>query len=859
MKKTIYPLLPLAVALSLTPTAQARPLHGSAPLVAPHNVLATFVRVIAPADNSTVATNLPTYSGTGVAGNPITVYVDGTSIGTTTSDGNGNWSLSQPTALSPGSHTISATIAVNSNTYPSNTNTFTVTATSSAPTLTSLSSTSGLAGSSVTLTGTNFTGATAVAFNGTATSSFTVVNATTITATVPTGAGTGPVTVTTPGGTATGPSFTQTFPDLVISTPGQTIAAGTYNSITINNGGVATATGIVEVNSSVIVNDGGALYLGLGTSCYSLRGSANFTLAAGGTLGICAPVGINTSTNSNVNVTGTRSFSDDANYVYIFNGPGTSSFTGNALPTTVRSLEVNTRAATTIRLSGPVQVRQRLLLTNGSLFPASQTLTLLSNANGTALVVNSGTYFVNGPATMQRYIGTNRTTDGYRHYASPVQAETVNTLATTGYTPDFSGAAAYNSSANPNLVTPFPTVFRYNQDRIATTTSPYNDFGKGWQAALSGEAMTPGVGFSVQAPGTVLVDFTGVPTTGAITRSGLQRTGTEGGWHLLGNPYPAPLDWSTMTMGTGQSLEGMDGAVYVFQSSGPYAGTYRVFQNNIGDPIIPAGSGFFVRTTTPSTAGTVRFANTNRVTTFGPQPAFGRSTTQRSQVALTLTNAAATLADELTIYAEAGATTGADAQYDAAKLANPSGLNLAAVAATGEEQAIAGLPALTSTTVLPLRLSVPAAGTYTLALHATNLPAGLVAYLRDLSTGTQQALTSASLTLPAGLSTRYALAFAPAGGALAAASALTAAQVALFPNPTTAKAGVTVALPVAAGTAAVQAEVLNALGQTVATTTLTVRGGEARGGIATAGLAAGVYTVRLTTGTTTLSKRLVVE
>ena len=69
-------------------------------------------------------------------------------------------------------------------------------------TLTSFSPTSGAVGTTVTLTGTGFTGATAVIFAGTPATSFSVASATQITATVPSGAASGAISVTTPGGTA---------------------------------------------------------------------------------------------------------------------------------------------------------------------------------------------------------------------------------------------------------------------------------------------------------------------------------------------------------------------------------------------------------------------------------------------------------------------------------------------------------------------------------------------------------------------------------------------------------------------------------------------------------------------------------
>src|SRR5207244_5841655 len=69
------------------------------------------------------------------------------------------------------------------------------------PTITSFSPTSGPAGTSVTITGTNFTGVTSVTINGVA-ASFTVNSSTSIATTLPNGATTGPISVTTSGGTA---------------------------------------------------------------------------------------------------------------------------------------------------------------------------------------------------------------------------------------------------------------------------------------------------------------------------------------------------------------------------------------------------------------------------------------------------------------------------------------------------------------------------------------------------------------------------------------------------------------------------------------------------------------------------------
>src|SRR5262245_27358348 len=80
------------------------------------------------------------------------------------------------------------------------------------PTITSFTPTSGGQSTAITITGTNFTGATAVSFGGTPTSSFVIISATTIRAIPANSGSTGDISVTTPGGTATLPGFTFTGP-----------------------------------------------------------------------------------------------------------------------------------------------------------------------------------------------------------------------------------------------------------------------------------------------------------------------------------------------------------------------------------------------------------------------------------------------------------------------------------------------------------------------------------------------------------------------------------------------------------------------------------------------------------------------
>ncbi len=126
------------------------------------------------------------------------------------------------------------------------------------PTISSFTPTSATTGATVTITGTNFTGSTAVSFGGVAATSFNVVNSTTITAVVALGAS-GSVSVTR-GATSTLAGFTFTAPPTGATvTAFAPTSAGETGVVTITGTNFLTATAVsfggTAATSFVVVND----------------------------------------------------------------------------------------------------------------------------------------------------------------------------------------------------------------------------------------------------------------------------------------------------------------------------------------------------------------------------------------------------------------------------------------------------------------------------------------------------------------------------------------------------------------------------------------------------------------------------
>ncbi|WP_167856301.1 T9SS type A sorting domain-containing protein [Hymenobacter metallicola] len=523
----------------------------------------------------------------------------------------------------------------------------------------------------------------------------------------------------------------------------------------------------------------------------------------------------------------------------------------------VRSLTLATGATTT--LTGPVQIRGILTL-NDNLVTNGNTLTLVSDAAGTAMVVNNGNAVVSGSVTVQRYIAPGLNGGlGYRHYSAPVSNATFADLVTGTFSPVFN--TAYNSAANPALVTPFPTVYGYEQQRLVTAATPSNTgFNAGWYSpAAATERMLPGTGYTVNLDAASVVDFVGTLNNGPITRGGLTRNQEpDGGWHLLGNPYPAPIDWRQMVANTTSLLN----SVYVFKSSGQYDGSYASYVNGVGDArYIAAGQGFFVRVSDPSATGSLDFTNSARLTTY-LSPDFNRPAAPETRPLVQLDLVSGTRRDAAYVYFEQGATAGFDAAYDAYKITTGE-VPALAVQTGGEPLSISGLPnTLTAGPVtVPLFLSAPKAGSYTItAAQLLNLPAGVAAYLRDAQTGAvtnlQQASYTFSTSAPLQTATRFALVFS-AQQVLATSSAQLSAQLTLYPNP--AQGEVIVTLPASLRQPGSVWSLVNTLGQTVLQQAVPAPNQQGAVHLALTGIAQGVYSLRISGPAGVASQKLVVK
>lgn len=654
-------------------------------------------------------------------------------------------------------------------------------------------------------------------------------------------------------------------PNLVVTTAISTL--GAYNNVTINAGGTLTMTANLSA-ANLTINNGGTLVTGGFTAS-----GGSFILNAGGTLDAGSSDGI-TQRNTpsapvgSIQFTALRSYSNDATYRFT---PATPGFTGAGLPSVVRGIGTGNTAFVT--LTSPVQVRELVSLGNADLAVGSSTpprLTLLSNPVNTAMVNNTGTGVVFGRSRAQRYLATNLNPGiGYRHLTAPVTNTTIGDLNVAG--------GMYNVIVNPAFNTPatravltlanFPNVFRYN-DATAVTRG---EFIEGYESPLvQTDAMTSGRGYAVSTR-PVTFDFDGTLKNGnaiiPVSNGGATPDPIGSGWNLIGNAYPAPIDWDLVPAAS-LTAAGLSSAIYVHKSIDATSTNYATYTNGVGPTgteLLAMGQGFFVR---KLAAGSSNFTLTNVARlTIPTNPLLNRRVETRPLLALNLLQAGqlAKLSDNAYVYFEQGATTdGNDARYDAQKLSSTGSIPTLYTKALATRMGINGLPALDgSNVIVPLVADVTITGVYTLnADQLVNFPAGTDVLLVDALTGTTQNLRtnpSYSFRATAGNSTpRFTLQFRGNGVTGVNADVALANQLDVYPNPTNGEA-LHVAIGGLTAEHAVTVTLVNSLGQVVTNQQVPVTNAAMSTELNVSKLARGFYTLRVVANGRSATRTVVVK
>ncbi len=329
------------------------------------------------------------------------------------------------------------------------------------PRITGFTPSSGLPGTSVTINGANFQGATAVSFNGAAATSFTVApNGASITTTVPSAATTGPVSVTTPAGSATSstnfgvpPAITSINPTLGGAGVAVTVTGVRFTGATsvTFNGTTATFTVANDTTINTTVPNGATSGPITVTTPGGSAASAPFTVAATPQITGFTPVKGNSGTS--VTITGANFSGATA---VRFNGVDATSFTVNS--------DTSITAIAPTSTNGPIAVTSPLGTgTSTAIFaypPLISTFSPNAGAPGSSITIN-GMNFIGATAVAFAGSAATFTVNSQTSITATVPASAASgpITVTTPY-----GPIASNTSFTV-LASGSPTV-------MATATSP---------------------------------------------------------------------------------------------------------------------------------------------------------------------------------------------------------------------------------------------------------------------------------------------------------------------------------------------------------------------------------------------------
>ena len=366
---------------------------------------------------------------------------------------------------------------------------------------------------------------------------------------------------------------------------------------------------------------------------------------------------------------------------------------------------------------------------------AGKDFALLSTADQTAMIYNGSATktivgdviterFVPDPTTIPGFTGT-YSGAGYHMFSSPFKDAKVSDFADdmTLLIP-----ASYNTSADPAYTTPFPNFYRYNETRTGSPSASgyYSAFTMGYEVPALTDALEVGRGYEVNLGTGIVIDIKGKLSNGLLPPIPLSNT--ENGYNLIGNPYPSPIDWSTV-YNLGANSSNVDPTIYIDIKTGQYSAAYAIFNGltrikvNGGQEDIALMQGFFVKA--KGTNPELVMDNSVRLTTYENTRFFK---TQETEVAKEGLFKLGILSDgnmdETAIAFIEDATSTYDRLYDAEKIHKINGYastlysyNKNDKTSENEYYAINVLPKFDEDMVLPLAMNIVKAGKHKIVVR----------------------------------------------------------------------------------------------------------------------------------------------
>lgn len=331
-----------------------------------------------------------------------------------------------------------------------------------------------------------------------------------------------------------------------------------------------------------------------------------------------------------------------------------------------------------------------------------QTLTLQSDANGTATWVDNGGTLNAGTTNVQQYLTAGRNW----YLSSPVSAATSAVFSPTAQKPVYFYDEVHGTDAPWTLITDASTTLTVMKGYVATKASDG------------------------------IVTFTGTLNTGTQTINVSRTAGQDKeGFNLIGNPYPSYLDWDLITKTHVTSTlwyrTKTAANAYTFDTYNSTAHLGITNGTKMVTNLIPPMQAFWVRVDTGQSQATISVDNSKRTHADNSNNGFKlKSINNQPIVRMQLSNGMNS--DETIIYSNPNALNGYD-NFDSPKMFN----NSASIAeiftiAGNEELSINGFNTIPYDTEIPLGFSTLISGSYSFNVsQISNFDSGTQLILKD--------------------------------------------------------------------------------------------------------------------------------